>query len=220
MKMYEVAYPTKHRYKSVDSEPYINAIAVDYTSNRNYNIRTTEYGSKNYSHHVYERSIMRNTKMKNDYYTMIVDILYKGFETDYLAGEKAVVFVYSLNMAADLANHLARVYPKLKVMRYVAEDSYDEMLTADIIVSTPQNLGTGIDLPELKMVLLTVNIDSIQSNTQILGRLRNRKGKPTRFYYIYNTSILKHREYHKRRKDLLLAKCKTYSEMAYGKIIG
>jgi superfamily II DNA or RNA helicase len=151
---------------------------------------------------------------------MIADVLYEGYEKDYVLGEKAIIFVVSVKVSSELAEYIQHRYPDMRVSRYIAEDDYDDMLSSDIIISTPQNLGTGMDIPSLKTVINTVNIDSIQSNIQIVGRLRKRDNLPTRYYYLYNNKIDKHKQYHIRRKELLMSKAKSYVELAYSKQLG
>jgi superfamily II DNA or RNA helicase len=219
-RMYKLAYPINKRFVVKATSPYIDITAVDYTVNSSYHLPITEYGSKNYSHHVYERAMCKSYRLRNDYFSMIADVLYEGYEKDYVLGEKAIIFVISVKVCSELAEYIQHRYPDMRVSRYIAEDDYDEMLSSDIIISTPQNLGTGMDIPSLKTVINSVNIDSIQSNIQIVGRLRKRDNLPTRYYYLYNSKIDKHKRYHIRRKELLMSKAKSFVELAYSKQLG
>ena len=69
------------------------------------------------------------------------------------------------------------------------------------------SFSTGLDLPNLTTVIMTVNIDSIQSSRQAIGRLRKIPDRDVYFYYLYCNQIDKHVRVH-------LSKRKTYSHIA------
>jgi hypothetical protein len=96
----------------------------------------------------------------------------------------------------------------LKVCRYVEDDPYSNIGESDIIVSTILSLGTAIDIKGLITVINTVSIKSRQANIQVLGRLREKKGKQMQYWYLYSNSIVKHIEYHRYRLDILKPRIK------------
>jgi len=51
------------------------------------------------------------------------------------------------------------------------------MIGAEIVVTTPQSLSTGIDKPNLRVVIQTVSISSEVTNVQSAGRLRDLKDR-------------------------------------------
>lgn len=218
-RMYTTIYPPETRYKAPVMDKFITAVAVDYKINPRVHYNTTEYNSTLYSHHAFEKSIIRNKQLMNDYFKMIYDILQSGYLSDYVKGEKAVIFVISIDMANKLTEYLTSMLENHVVSRYIAVDDYDTMLASDVIVTTPQNLGTGVDLPDLKTNILTVNVDSSKTNLQVMGRLRNRNGKPTRFFYTYCVDIDKHRLYHRNRKELIKHSVKSLDQREYRKVL-
>ena len=93
-------------------------------------------------------------------------------------------------------------YPDFKIRRYCEEDSYEDMLGGDIIVSTVLSAGTGLDIPHLRVCIQTVCISSQVSNIQSLGRLRKLSDRDVKFCYLYANNIGKHKDYHMKRVEL------------------
>ena len=138
---------------------------------------------------------------------------------DYKYGEKLAIYVSSIKMATSLTEYLKQQYADLDVRRYVEDDPYENLLDPDIRITTIMSGGTGHDISNLKMVLLTVAISSSQSNVQTLGRLRKLDDIPVRFYYLTNLNVKKHVEYHEKKKEMLLFRAKTYKEFFYPDIL-
>jgi superfamily II DNA or RNA helicase len=219
MRMYQIAYPNSIRLDAGVLDKYIDAIAVNYTFNDIDRIRTTDFGNTMYSHHAFEKSILKNFKIKYSYFKMIKNILEEGFISDYKAGEKAIVFCISISMIEELTEYLAEEYPDLKVVKYVAGDNYDDLINADIRVSSIQNAGTAVDMPDLKTTVQTISVNSAQANIQTLGRLRKRDGA-VRFYYTYCPKLQKQQLYHIQRKEMLLERCRSFKEIDYHTKLG
>jgi hypothetical protein len=100
----------------------------------------------------------------------------------------------------------------LKVNRYVDEDPFEYLLEADLCFSTVLSAGTAVDISMLKTVIMSNSLDSIQSNIQAFGRLREIKDLTLRFVYLVCLDIPKQVEYHKSKKELLIQRSKTYGE--------
>ncbi len=214
--MYEVAYPKdKSRYNGGELDRYANAFSVHYSFKDYVKLNTTEFGSSSYSHNAYEKSIIRKQHYLDSYFSLIIWVAKLGFFKDYKPGERMAIFVASIAMATELSDFLKMMYPDLKVNRFVEQDPDENLLESDISVTTILSGGTAHDIPNLKAVILTVAVDSIQSNVQTLGRLRKLEDTPTRFYYFVNESVPKHVDYHKRKKDMLQERAATYRELFY-----
>ncbi len=218
-KMYKVMFPLASRYNTKELDKYINSYAILYNQDYNAKIKTHEFGVKNYSHHAYEKSIMKNPKYLKQYMELIKYCVDRGFINDYKYGEKLAIYVSSIKMATSLTEYLKQQYADLDVRRYVEDDPYENLLDPDIRITTIMSGGTGHDISNLKMVLLTVAISSSQSNVQTLGRLRKLDDIPVRFYYLTNLNVKKHVEYHEKKKEMLLFRAKTYKEFFYPDIL-
>lgn len=217
-KMYEVVYPAEDRYKGAVYKQYISAKALMYNVEWINKIRTKEFNQPAYSHIAYEKSIVRNRMIYENYLRLIrwsVKYCYAEHET-FKKGDKCLVFCASIDMCTRVAQYLASQYPKHIVKRYVEDDPYENLNTADIIVSTVLSAGTAVDIPNLTSVILTVALKSSQSNIQGFGRLRELKdGRTPEFWYFVCENIPKHMEYHQRKKVLLEQKAKEYRIIRY-----
>lgn len=107
-RMYEIAYPKRLRHNAGELDKYIDAIAVDYEIDKKYKVQTTEYGSTMYSHHAFEKSILKQPKLMLAYFNMISDILEEGYIVDYKPTEKAIVYCISIDMIDALTEYLKK----------------------------------------------------------------------------------------------------------------
>ena len=121
-------------------------------------------------------------------------------------------------MCTIITNYLKNKYKEFKVNRYVENDPYSNLMDGDIVVSTLGSSGTAIDKPNLTNVALTTAIDSLQSNVQSLGRLRELDGGATKveFHYFVCDDVQKHLDYHYRKVKLLDQRAKTFMDIYTG----
>jgi hypothetical protein len=146
---------------------------------------------------------------------MIKHLVEVGYIKDYRKSDRLAIYAASIDMCTRLAEYLQEQYPKLDVRRYVGEDPYENVIVPDIRVSTILSSGTAVDIPMLTATILTINIDSLQANVQVLGRLRKLDGRDARFYYCWCEQLAKHRTYHERRDKSLLKRVKNIKQLAY-----
>lgn len=216
--MYNIAYPSFTCYKEKGVPKHIDAVAVIYSINSQIKMRTTEFGSNNYSHNAFEKSILKN-RLFYPYMNMIKSVINYGYINGYKKGDKCAVFASSIDMCTRMTTYLKNEFPHLDVRRYVQDDPYENVTDADIRVTTILSGGTAVDIPGLTCSILTIAIDSLQSNLQTFGRLRPIKDRQTRFFYLSCSNINKHNQYHERRKLLLKDEAKSYREYVYQKTL-
>jgi superfamily II DNA or RNA helicase len=214
-KMYEIAFPKDKRYKGLELDRYLKVFPVNYHFKNLKYVRTTEYGKTTYSHMAFEKSIMHNKLMMNNYVSMIKFWIEYGFIKDYKQGDKVLIFASSIAMCTELTRRFKAMYPRFDVRRYVEDDPYENIINADMTITTILSGGTAIDVPNLRMALLTINVDSIQSNIQSSGRLRKLPDRDVKFFYLYCDQIQKHKDYHHRRSELLKDRVSLIKELAY-----
>lgn len=214
-KMYDVAYPLLERYSGTPLKRYVNATSVHYVLEDENSVRTTEFGSPTYSHHAFEKSILRHRgNMKNNYFDLVDVYIKDGFIRDYKKGEKCLIFCSGIDFCTALCEYLTKVHPELVVKRYVEDDPLSNLLgEGDIVVSTILSSGTAHDIANLKTVILTVAVDSIQANIQSLGRLREIPGVITRFYYFVCLNVPKHVEYGHRKEKMLMIRANKFRQI-------
>lgn len=209
----ELMYPPRDRAKVAELDKYIASCAVFYRIQNLKLIRTTERGSTNYSHNAFERSIIAIPKLLASYLKILKYNLEKFFMHDYSQGQKCLVFAASVEMCGIMADFIQKEYPYLTSRRYVSEDPYEYLHESDIVVTTVQSGGTAEDVKNLKTVLMTNSLDSPQSNTQVLGRLRRNDAMPQRFAYLVCLDIEKQVGYHQSKKELLQQRAMNYNEL-------
>jgi len=200
-RLYEVVFPIEHRSKELDTDGYINTYSIVYLFN---NIEVIKHeGIMGYNHNTFERSILKIKSIRENYLKMILNYVKEGYLDYRESGDKAIIYCSSIAMCTIVANYIEKRVD-LVVKRYVGEDDYTHIKEGDIIVSTIQSGGTGLDIKGLISVFLTVSIDSLQANKQVPGRLRYIEGKDLRYYFFYTPQIKKHSEYAIRRKQTVL----------------
>jgi len=219
-KMHKLAYPLHTRYKDIGGDKYINSYAVHYRFNRPDFIRTTEFGSNNFSMSAVEKSIMKHVPTLRNYFDLICYIMDIGYMQSVRSKKRLLIFAYSVDMITSLVNHLRKKYPSYDIRRYVMEDDYDNLMQADICVSTLGSSGTAVDIPDLVSVILTTSINSIAANVQSLGRLRKLDGNtPVCFHYLVCDDIPKSVEYHLSKKEMLKERAATFLDIYSGYVI-
>lgn len=216
MKMYDTAYPKPLQYREKDVPKYIHAYAVSYPVRGDVVLETTERNSRMYSHHAFERSVIKN-KLFTTYLEMIKSMIDFTFLKDYVKGDKLAVFASGVNVCSMITTYLTETYPQFSVKRYVKDDPYENIIEPDIRVTTVLSGGTAIDIPGLTVVIQTIAIDSIQANLQTMGRLRNIPDRIVKFLYIVCQDVPKHIEYNERRKDLLVDEVLTFKEVGFSR---
>lgn len=212
-RMYKLAYPPKERYSGTPLDKYIVAKAVIYGLHKDTRVQTTEYGSVLYSHNAFERSILRNKIIKSNYFKLIWNTIDISFMKDFVEGKKCAVYCSTIDMCTELTAYLKTMYPHLDIRRYVQDDPYENLLESCITVTTILSGGTAHDIPNLKTVVLTIAVDSIQASIQVMGRLRKLPDSRTYFYYLVCKDVPKHLIYHQRRIRLLEERAASFQEI-------
>jgi superfamily II DNA or RNA helicase len=219
--MHDIAYPIKDRCPSPPLHKYVHSYAVHYRFKTPQYIRTSERGSNNYAHGALEKSVMKSAEVMKNYLALIDYTIAIGYLKSVKEGKKCIIFAYSVEMCTKITEYLVKRYPDYIVKRYVAEDEYDNLMQSDIVVSTLGSAGTAVDIPDLTNVILTTAIDSIQSNIQSLGRLRelDNGATPTEFHYFVCDDVPKHLDYHTRKKAILSERAKTFIDVYSGFVV-
>lgn len=219
-RMYNVAYPADQRYKAPPPKKYIEARGLLYKTHAD-NITTTWAGRKEYSHGAYEEWLMKKEHRLMGYFDMVKHVIDGEYIANYRKDDRLLVFCYSIKMATRLSQYLAETYPNHTVERYVEDDEYRNVMEPDMRVSTVLSAGTGIDIPKLRLAILTTAVSSEKSNIQSLGRLRELKDddRPPVFYWFTNEKIPKHLWYHRAKKDLFQDRTLSVGDRYYDKLI-
>jgi hypothetical protein len=197
-------FPSASVYGDSMIKKYTDVYAVAYgmQEHRKKIVKTTNYGSNNYSHIAFEQSVTKRTDLLEIYYRLIDTTIQDYYMPDYQPKDKLLIFVATIQFATQLTAYLKKKYPDKLVNRYCDDDPYENLMTGEIIVSTVLSSGTAVDIPHLRVVIQTVCISSPVSNIQSLGRLRKLKDRDVKFVYLYCENIGKHKDYHMKRVEL------------------
>lgn len=216
-KMYEIAYPAFSRYKGPAYDKYIAARAVIYRLRQPNEMRCKDPVSKNYSHHVYEQWILKNEQRSANYFDLINTVFKGSYLANYKKPNRCIIFCASIAMCTVVTAYLQKRYPHLDVRRYVEEDPWDNLMEADVSVTTLQSAGTAVDIPDLTTVILTTAVSSSQSNVQGFGRLRKlSNGIVPEFNYFVCEDVPKHVDYHEKKRGILQDRAVSYKSISIG----
>ncbi|MDD2819143.1 MAG: DEAD/DEAH box helicase family protein [Candidatus Nanopelagicales bacterium] len=212
-RVHDVVYPKNWVYDPGELNRYADVYALTYSMPPQAlrSIKTSHRGSSSYSHTAFEQSVMAVTNIKHFYLRLIEGVFLDFFVQKYEAGDKCLIFVGTVKMASLLTKYLTEKFPEYSVKRYCEEDPFDNLLTADVSVSTIISAGTAVDIPDLRVVIQTVSVSSTVANVQSLGRLRELKNKDVRFCYLFAENINKQKTYHYKRKELFRDRVATQS---------
>ena len=216
--LYNIIFKPENRISNlVEYVPYIHTKAISYrlSSIRNIKFKIPQ----GYNHNLYEQSILKNPTLLRSYMEMIKHYVKESYIDRKEKGDKLLIFCANVTLCTIVANQLKTEYPEIDVRRYVEDDPYDNIINAEISVSTNLSAGTAIDIPNLISVIQTVSISSLQANLQAFGRLRRIVGKEVWYYYLYTPDIRNQYKMHKDRKSILLDRSKEYVYSEYSKIL-
>lgn len=219
-KMYEIVYPAALRYKGPAYDKYVAATSVIYKLQFPNKMRCKDGVSKNYSHHLFEQSILRSNTLASNYMGLIKEVFEGSYLKNYKKGQRCLIFCISIELCTVLTDYLRKTYRHLDVRRYVEEDPFENILEADVTVSTMQSAGTAVDIENLTTVIMTTAMSSSQGNIQGLGRLRVLKdGTTPEFLYFVCEDINSHIKYHEKKRLILENRALRYRSVFINKPI-
>lgn len=217
--LYDTLFDNDKRLDFYEEDPYIHVFAVKYSFRASRELRFSN-GEHGYSQNEFEKSLINNKYILKFYLDMIGDYADKHYIERRRDGEKLLVFAGLVEMCDIIVSYLSKRYSDLDTRRYVKGDPYEDVMDPDIRVSTVLKSGTALDIKGLTTVLQTINISSIQSNKQSIGRLRDIPGTEVRFVYFYSANIKSHLIYHSERRDHFASKALKYNLEEYKTILG
>lgn len=203
-RMYKQAYPLGERYSGQPLKKYAHAKAILYSIAHNRHYNTTERDSPTYSHNAFERSILKSADFTRAYLELVLSIVKtSNFTMNYKKGQKIIIFFASLDMVDACVKYMKAVFTSYDIRKFIGGDDLQNLLEADMCITTLQNAGTAHDVPNLVSVIMTPAVQSIQANVQALGRLREITGVKVDFLYFACRDIPKQMDYHMQKIPLL-----------------
>jgi superfamily II DNA or RNA helicase len=176
-------------------------------------------GGYGYNHDMFEDIIIRNSRLLEDYLEMIRHYVDMFYIKKNRGNDRCLIFASSLKMVTVITNAVKEWYPTLDVREYTGKDKYENALEPDIRVTHPQVFAEAIDVKNLIFTLNTVNIDSIATYIQMIGRLREIKGFDVKFVQLYCKNIPKHFKYISGNKEYVVPRVEDYIIGSYNKML-
>jgi superfamily II DNA or RNA helicase len=213
-RMQVLAYPPHERYLEPEPDVHIAVYGLKYRiDNVNQRLRYINKTLKTYSHIRFEQSILKNQGLLSQYLAMISDIVYKRYARSREEGQRMVIYFSTVAFCNEATAYLSAQHPALSVKRYVSEDEYEGLFDHDVLVSTLKSLGTAMDIPGLRVILMTDALSSVQANVQAAGRLRRLKDWPDvtpEFLFLICEDIERHLHYAKKKYDDFKGRVKRF----------
>lgn len=215
--MINVMLPRKTDAPLPGLDAYANCIGMYYQDN----CRPGDYkGFKGaYSHMTYEAGLLRDAGRRNKYFKMVADLVKKLYINEHQPGQKIIVFCATVKFILKLVKHLQHEFKDFKVGEYVSGTDYKELLLNDITVTTLKSAGAGVDIPNVKEILLLHAINSKRDNIQALGRGRRLKDFPDinpRFTFLASITIPEHLRYAKQKEIYFHKRIRSLKYYRYG----
>jgi superfamily II DNA or RNA helicase len=199
-------FPKEIRFDKVKMDKYIKVYAISYNFQDIFSarIRTQEFGSSNYSHMAFEKSLIKNKrKTILDNYLHLIDMQVQNYYVNgHMKEDKLAIYASSIEMCQIIVDYLKMKYTQYSIAKYTQGDPYKNAIEVDIRVTTLLSLGTAIDIPNLRTVIMTMSVQSPKSNLQVLGRLRKLSDRDVKFVYLYCEAIPKQVDYHTQKLKL------------------
>lgn len=213
--MYETVWPPGTWAPEVEHSKHVAVKSIWYRLIDPGKLRWLNF-MRQYSHTEYEKSILKNPQILRNYLDMIADLVEKLFTCKREPGQKMMIFVATVQMATIVQEMLAGIHRGMIVNRYVSEDEYEDLVGADISVTTLQSAGTAVDVPNLRVTLMTTALSTKQGNIQVLGRTRPLIGWPDvtpEFCFLSAKDCDKHVGYAKEKREKLSGKVKSFQDL-------
>lgn len=222
-RMRDIMFPVSQRFTADYYNKYIVVTACMYQLKKMDSIRCKGYGGA-YNHTKFEETLLlaKNKQMLASYLELITYYIDWKYTSVRAVGQKFLLFCSTINFCKVALKHLQKLWPHLKIGIYVSTEKQkvkdDVLKNADIIISTVLSCGTAVDVPNLRASLLTINLNSQESNEQAMLRTRPLRDWPevdAEFCYLTCMGIDKHMEYHRNKQDFFKDKVKAhYIDMA------
>lgn len=197
-KMIDKMLPPETSVRLPEYKAYIHCLGLVYNE---LGIKPKHYLTpfKNtYNHARYETQMLMNDKRHSRYLRMVKKIAEGVYVNDRKEGQKLLILCATVAFIGQMVEYLRDQFPDLEINEHVAGCPYERLLTNDITVSTIKSSGTGVDIPNLREVILLQATGSKKDTIQILGRLRPLKSFPDvspRLTYMICENIPHHLRY-------------------------
>lgn len=202
----KLTFPPEVRFVLPPIPPYLRITAHVFSFKRGRKVKWNNRGRPDYSQIALEKSIMADRTLLDAYMNMLAGMVKDRLPNFYKPGRKILVFAATKLMCTHLQKHLKKLFPKMKVMRFIGGDPYNNLSEADLLCSTTKSCGTAKDIPGLALTVMSEAIGDSQAGLQHVKRLRKPDEGPEyftpEFVYTLCENIPQHNVYHQKKKLL------------------
>jgi superfamily II DNA or RNA helicase len=210
-------FPGIDRINPLGLDKYRNVTAVEYRVGRASDLNVTNYFTKAYCHTTFETSLMRKSQMLEGYLTMIAEIAFmKYFSQKDKNSGRLLIFANTRIMIEHIIRRLKREHPSYDIRKYMGEDPLENILDAQVCVTTLGSAGTAIDIEDLRQIIMTTSQASTNGNIQAFGRLRQIPDHIPDFTYLWSMDIGTQQNHHRTKMNLFRERTLKYSKEDYG----
>lgn len=124
-----------------------------------------------------------------------------------LATEQVFQFIQELNLGKSVGIYNSTISIEEKT----------SVKEKDIIISTPKSMGTGVDIPGLRVVIMTEPYSSKITANQLAGRLREIPGKNTFYVELVDEGFSGVQKLYTKRLPVFKEKCLSMTKLKYDK---
>ena len=205
-KLFETCFKGIAKYKPAGdaNRKHVLYIGVTYNSKPPYDVISSMQTYKGFSKTRYTDYLM-----ENDEFWRVLDYLLK-YVNSKLQG-KILVLSSKIESSNLIRDFIRDNFPDKTVGIYHSKATDEEKeyaAEADIVSSTPQSFGTGVDIHGLRAVIIVETYSSEVQAEQLVGRLRPySENENTVFIEAVDRGFKKAHDMFKRRQKIFLKKC-------------
>ena len=192
--------PDINRLPEAELSKYINIVFCQYKLESPTKVQHKNDITGWYNHPIYEQSILDVESFKESYFRMII-----WFTRQYYDNKHRLLFLfYRINICIEFQEWLVKnnIFKDKTISMFISGDKDKENLKSDIVISTGQSGGTGIDIENLQTTVNTINTGSDYSCIQYSGRNREMKDVEQYFLTLSATNIQAHMAYLRSNREL------------------
>lgn len=206
--------PKSSRLPEEEYDKYVNMVFCQFQFYEPHRMKFTIGSNRWYNHSELENSILKSkTKMEN-YFEMITFFATQYHNPKY----RMLVLMARKDLCVAYVKYLKStgLYKGKKISTFVQGDSKNN-LKSDIIVSTKQSGGTGVDITNVQLTFNTINTKSEYAAKQFSGRSRFMDGVEQYYLILWATNIDAHRIYKRVNGPTYEKMAKTLSSNYYNR---
>lgn len=178
----------------IDSKKYTNCVLVHFNTRPNFSESASVFGHYGFNGYNYMEHILRKPQFYDALRQVMIAIHtwsvqdQKGYRTVLMCNmiehtnmlkEKIIELVDEIWANDASKPHVAKYHSECS-----QEEKDDAMEFGDIIVTTHQSMGVGVDLPMLRYIIMLAPVNSIVDN-QAAGRARRLKDGADCYYFMF-----------------------------------